>query len=231
MANSLDLIQQLIKDKSSLKQDVYDNTRQKFEIFKKRLHETIQDLENGVGTTDDRLKFNYTEKNDYEVQVQIAGDILIFHMHTNVFQFDKANSLWKSSYLKEDESRGFVGTINVFNFLSDSFKYHRQRDLGYLIARVFVNREDHFMVQGKRQLGFLYNDFLNGVLTPEKIREVVHSALLYTLDFDLYTPPYQSQQQISVGEIMAMSQSLNISTGKRLGFKFSHDSDSDSSQG
>ena len=37
-------------------------------------------------------------------------------------------------------------------------------DLGYLIGRIFINHENHFMVQGKRQLGFLYNDFINQLL-------------------------------------------------------------------
>lgn len=223
MADSLQLIQKLIREKSCLKQDVYDNTLKHFDAFKQRLRTTIETIEHGVGEMDGRLKFGYVEKSDFEVQVQIAGDVLIFYMHTNVFQFDKNNSLWKSSYLKEDENRGYVGTIQVYNFLADSLRYQRPRDLGYLIARIFVNKEDHFLVQGKRQLGFLYNDFINGVLTPEKAQEVINSAFLYTLDFDLYTPPYEAQQQISVGEIMQLSSSLNIATGKRLGFRFSHD--------
>lgn len=223
MADSLQLIQDLIRDKSCLKQDVYENTRAKFELFKESLRKTIDDIEHGVGSTDKRLKFNFIEKSDHEVHVQVAGDVLIFYMHTNVFQFDRENSLWKSSYLKEEESRGFVGTINIYNFLADSLKYQRQRDVGYLIGRLFVNKEDHFLVQGKRQLGFLYNDFINGVLDQAHIEKVVHSALLYTLDFDLFTPPYQQQQEVSVGEIMAISQNLNVATGKRLGFKFNHD--------
>ena len=225
MADSLTLIQNLVRDKSSLKQDVYDNTLKHFEVFKSHLRDTIETIEHGVGSTDKRLKFGYIEKSDFEVHVQIAGDVLVFCMHTNVFQFDKGNSLWKSSYLKEDESRGFVGSIQVYNFLADSLRYQRPRDLGYLIARVFVNKEDHFLVQGKRQLGFLYNDFINGVLTSEKTKEVVHSALLYTLDFDLFTPPYEQQQQVSVGEMLQLSQNLNVATGKRLGFRFSQDQD------
>ena len=44
--------------------------------------------------------------------------------------------------------------INIYNFLSDSFVYDRERDLGYLVARVFLNKEGHFFVQGKKQLGF-----------------------------------------------------------------------------
>ena len=115
--------------------------------------------------------------------------------------------------------------INIYNFLADSFKYHRTQDRGYLIGRIYVNKDGHFLVQGKRQLGFLYNDFINAELNKESLRNVLQSAILYTLDFDLLTPPYQSMQEVSVMEIQALSQHLNIATGKRLGFKFSHDSD------
>ena len=36
------------------------------------------------------------------------------------------------------------------------------------------------MVQGKRQLGFLYNDFMNSELTPEKIKEIVINGKIIT---------------------------------------------------
>jgi hypothetical protein len=43
---------------------------------------------------------------------------------------------------------GYFGVVNVYNFLSDSFRYNRERDLGYLVARIFLNKEGHFFVQG-----------------------------------------------------------------------------------
>jgi hypothetical protein len=92
--------------------------------------------------------------------------------------------------------------------------------MGYLIGRVFVNRERHFMVQGKRQLGYLFNDMINSELTKEKIKEVVHSAILYTLDFDLLVPPYENLQEITLEQIQSISQSHSLATGKRLGFRF-----------
>ncbi|NNE55320.1 MAG: hypothetical protein HKN32_04825 [Flavobacteriales bacterium] len=221
-----ELILKLITEKSVLKQDVYENTLAQFNQLKEVLEQSIEDIKNGLEEKDQRLEFYYKDKGLYEAEVKLAGDILIFHMHTNVFQFDKSHSLWRSSYLKDDENNGYVGVINVYNFLADSFKFGRKHDRGYLIARIFLNRENHFMVQGKRQLGFLYNDFLNSSFTREKMQGIINSAFLYKLDFDLYAPPYQHQQEVSVGEIEALSQNLNIVTGKRLGFRFSFDDDS-----
>lgn len=219
-----DLIFNVVKEKSVLKQDVFSNTKRQFKLLKKKLETLAEDISERVKPLDNRIVVNYSEKGEYEAQLQIAGDILIFHMHTNVFKFDNSNPLWKTSYLT-DESKGYCGVINVYNFLADSFKYHRANDLGYLIGRMFINHEDHFMLQGKRQLGFLYNDFINSVIDEKKMMDVLESVVLYTLDFDLYMPPYENVQQVSVYEMTELSNSMLIKTGKRLGFQFQADSD------
>ncbi|MCB0760833.1 MAG: hypothetical protein KDC12_04860 [Flavobacteriales bacterium] len=225
MTEARELILKLIEEKARVKQDVFFNTKERFAELKDVLDQTMSELQESFGDRDNRITMYYKSKGEYEAEVKIAGDILIFHMHTNVFQFDKSHSLWRSSYLKDDESNGFVGVINIYNFLADSFKFHRQQDIGYLVARVFVNRDNHFLVQGKRQLGFLYNDFIGSELTKEKMIDIVESTILYTLDFDMLTPPYQNMQEVTVEQIQALSDNLNIITGKRLGFRFSSDDD------
>jgi len=140
-------------------------------------------------------------------------------------QFDPSNSLWKTSYLDENANRGFCGIINIYNFLADSFKYNRIHDSGYMIARIFLNAENHFMVQGKRQLGFIYNDFINMTMSKDYMEKVIESAILYTLDFDLYTPPYDRVQEVSVQQINSVADKQHLKTGKRLGFVFHADSD------
>jgi hypothetical protein len=144
-------------------------------------------------------------------------------MHTNVFQLDDSNAVWKSGYVKNNPDNSYVGIINVYNFLADSFKYQRVSDVGYLIARIFVNKENHFFVQGKRQLGFLYNDFINSQFDKNMMSKVVESAILYTLDFDLLAPPYENLQQVTVDEIQSVTTSTNLATGKRMGFRFGLD--------
>lgn len=219
MSETRKSIHKVIAEKSALKQDVFDITKKYFGEFKEVLAAFTEELK--VKFEDDpRLDFHFKDKGDFEAELKVAGDILIFNMHTNIFQFEKTNNLWKSSYLKEDELRGFVGTITVYNFLSDSIKYQRSSDLGYLIARVFINVDSHFFVQGKAKLDFLFKDFLNAVLDREKIKQIIDSIVLYTLNFDLYTPPCRSIQEISVGQIQELSHQLTIATGKRLGFKF-----------
>ncbi len=221
-----ELIMQMLKDKACLKQDIFQNTKESFSQLKEVLYDIIDDIKKSFGESDSRVRLEYDDKGDYEAQITVGGDVLHFYMHTNVFKFESTNSLWRTSYLEEDESRGYVGVINIYNFLADSIRYNRIHDSGYLIARIFINKEDHFLVQGKRQLGFLYNDFTNASLDQAGLRGIVESAIIYTLDFDLFTPPYQDVQEVSVQQIEAVSQHLNIKTGKRLGFKFQSDNDS-----
>ena len=223
MNEARETLYRLVREKAILKQDVYHNTMDVFANLKAVLAETVKDISTNYGGNDSRVEFHYRDRGDFQAEVKIAGDVLVFYMHTNVFQFDKSNNLWKSSYLKEHEENSYVGIINVYNFLSDSFKYQRVSDVGYLIARIFVNKENHFMVQGKRQLGFMYNDFINSVLDKDAMRSIIDSALLYTIDFDLLAPPYENLQQVTVDEIQSVTTSTNLATGKRVGFRFGLD--------
>ncbi len=214
----------LIRDKASLKQDVYTNTLEVFNELKKVLAEVAEDLKSNCNQ-DNRVEFHHRDRGDFQAELKVAGDILIFHMHTNVFQFDKSHSVWHSSYIKENEKNSFVGIINIYNFLADSFKYQRIADQGYLIARIFVNRENHFLVQGKRQLGYQFNDFINSKIDRQSLRAIVDSTILYTLEFDLYTPPYENMQLITIDEIQSVTHSVSTATGKRLGFRFGLEDD------
>ncbi len=218
--NTQETILQLIKEKSVLKQDVNQLTTDTFKELKKALQESIDEIKSKFGNADQRVEFYYKDKGDLQAEIKVAGDVLVFQMHTNVFQFDKTHPLWKSSYFQNDEANSYVGVINIYNFLSDSFKYNREQDLGYLIGRIFINKEKHFMVQGKRQLGFLYQDMINATMDYTALKSIVDSSILYTLSFDLFIPPYETIQQLTVDDIQNMNHGISAATGKRLGFQF-----------
>ena len=224
-ADARDLILGMLRTKSCMKQDVYQNTVALFEVIKELLQEVAQELEAGAKGHDERLTVAFADKGATACELRVAGDVVIFHMHTNVFKLDQSHSLWKTSYLEEDELRGYFGVVNMYNFLSDSFKYNRERDLGYLVARLFLNRDNKFLVQGKRQLGFLYDDLVANDLDRQRIKEVLLSVVLYVLEFDLLAPPYDQVNQVTVSEMNELNANLKISTGKRLGFRFQSDAD------
>ena len=223
---SQELMFNLVKEKSVLKQDVFNNIILNFKVLKQVLKEVCDDLSTRISKVDERVIIEYKETGEFEAKVRVAGDLLIFQMHTNVFKFDRENSLWKTAYLNENDNRGYCGIINIYNFLNDSFKYNRYNDLGYLVGRIFINHENHFMVEGKRQLGFLYNDFVNHILDKDNLKSIIQSAIIYCLDFDLLVPNYDIIKEVSVREINQLIDDSRIKTGKRLGFVFNSNSDS-----
>jgi len=225
MPTAEELIIKTLKEKASLKQDIFKLTGETFELFKKELKLVAESLHEKVTQFDKRIVVEYHATSPFSIQIRTAGDLMIFEMHTNVFLFDSTHKVWSLSYVQEDAERAYCGLISIYNFLSDSLKYKRVNDVGYLIGRLFLNKEGHFLVEGKRQMGFLYNHFSTDVLTPEKVREVIESAILYCLNFDLLTPPYDAVQEATFSQMNENAQVINAATGKRLGFRFHHDED------
>ena len=125
--------------------------------------------------------------------------------------------------VNEDQLRSFCGVINIYNFLSDSLKYNRLNDEGILIGRIFINKDNNFFVEGDKELGFLFRDFANQQINEEILDQIINVCMVYTLNFDLYTPNFQNVRLISVHQISTMSMNQKIKTSKRLGFKFSHE--------
>jgi hypothetical protein len=146
-------------------------------------------------------------------------------MHTNIFLFDHSHNIWNTSYVQDDNTRAYCGLVNIYNFLADSVRYKRVNDVGYLVGRVFMNKEDHFFVEGKRQMGFLYNNFSADHLSSEKIKDVIESSILYCLNFEMLTPPYDSVKEVNYNQLNEFAQTMNSATGKRLGFRFMSDED------
>ncbi len=214
-----------VKTKASLKQEIYRNTLTTFETFKSEAKKLIEDLSQEKELFDRDVLLEYSEKGAFEFQLKIGGDVILFVMHTNVFDFDPSNSLKQTVYVKEEPNRSFCGNINIYNFLADSFKYNRYDDLGYLIGRIFVNKENHFFLEGKRQLNFIHNNFAEDSIEQADIREVISHAILYSMGFDLYAPPYRHVQEISVAQWLQEATGMRIKTAKRLGFKFGTEQD------
>jgi len=100
-----------------------------------------------------------------------------------------------------------------------SYLRNRYEDRGNLIARIMMNHEDHFMVEGKGQLGVLFQDPENTLMNENYMKLIVQLSFAFALQFDLYIPPYEYLEEITIAQVQEISDSLKIQTGKRLGFK------------
>lgn len=209
----------MLREKSVMKQNVYKNTHNNFEVLKEVVKEIAEDLKTEVQKIDKRITVDYRFTSDHEIELKVAGDMLVFYMHSNVFEFDKSHPMFKTGYVKKNELNSYSGIIYVYNFLADSFKYNRLQDLGYLISRLFINRENRFFLEAKLPLSHKYSNFSDEAISSQVLKEIVYDLIAYAISFDLYTPPSETVREISLNEIIERVQSDKLKTGKRLGFK------------
>lgn len=213
----------LLLDKSGLKQDIHEYSHKAFDQLREIVKNEVEVLKQFV--TDKRIRLSFVDKSKSEFQVFIGSDVLVYQIHSNVFRLDDNHPLWETPYLQEEETRGYFGIIHVYNFLAESFIQNRYNDAGYLIGRIFVNKDYHFFTEGKGQLRFLFKDISKGKWRDESIRHIVQVSFSFALEFDLFVPPYDVVQELSVGQMLSISNSSQAATGKRLGFKFKAEDD------
>lgn len=218
-------LKKLVIEKSEFKQNVYNAAKETFEMFRQSTRQTIEQLTQESKSRGSQVRFVFEDRGDFEFEAQFGADVLVFVLHTNVFEFSRNHEVMRSAYIREDSKRSYCGIIQIYNFLADSFTYQRDNDLGYMIGRVFVNYEKHYFIEGKRELGMLYNNFNTSLITSESVQGIVESAFEYTTNFDLLTPPYDEGKVISVGEMRNNFDKKSTVTAKRLGFHFQADSD------
>jgi hypothetical protein len=221
MDEKLDEIKDLLLQKSFTKQLVSKTTHEVFDLFKKELKAIQEYLSPKMLTEAPLVELKYYDKGEFEMHLKFSGDTLVFMMHTNIFDFDNSHVIHKNEYIKEDHMRSFCGLIQVYNFLSDSLKYNREGDQGYLIARLFINKDKHFFVEGKRPLSFLYHNIDCCEISEETVRRIITEAMTFCLNFDLLAPPIDLVSYITVEQKNLMSYSSGVPTAKRLGFQIS----------
>ena len=209
----------LLATKSVAKYKAYDNTMHVFNEIKKELQTLVLDLKSELKVLGEDIPVEYKEVGEYEIEFKVAGDLLLFYMHTNIFEFPKSHSVRQQSYVIEESSRAYCGIISVYNFLADSFKYNRVNDVGYLIGRIFVNMDFNFLVEGKRQMGFIFNNYGVQKMDNKSLKKIIETALKYSIELDLIVPPYQSVSIVSVQEMKNITSSVSLKTGKPLGFR------------
>ena len=209
--------------KANLEQLVYDNTYAVFLELKDVLNEMSSDIDENLEDLDKRIKIEFRDRGKFEAQLQLGADTIIFSMHTNVFKFNREHLIWENSYVRDNNDNAYCGVINIYNFLSDSFKYNRSSDEGYLIGRIFINKEKQYCAEGKRQIGIKHNNFGSAQVDKNALVSIVEMAIAYTLDFDLLVPPYDMVKIVSVDQLNTKIENSKMQTGKRLGYKFNSD--------
>lgn len=209
-----------LKGRAALKQAVYKEVCKTYsellaslKALSVRLKEDLVDLED--------VEVELKELNQFECMLKFGSDVLIFSMHSNVFFVNPAHFIHKMGYVKEDGSRAYCGVIHIHNFLADSIKYNRVNDNGHLVARIFVNKEQHFFAEGRGQFAFLFEDFAGLKLDRPLVDNIVELAINHSVEFDLIAPDYERIQAISLKDKQTLYGNSGYQTDKQLGYQFS----------
>lgn len=217
-------ILETIVSKSTLKQKVFDNTFATFNDLKETLLEMASEMDDQLdGLLDRSVRLEYRDRGKFEAQIQVANDLLIFQMHTDVFEFEPNHVIWQNPYVQTDRDNSYCGVINIYNFLSDSFKFNRNADEGYLIGRIFINREKCYFVEGKQQTSMRPMQFGKAEIDSEALVRILESAIYYALHFDLLLPSYDDNKRVTVDQFNTKLDNSKFVTGKRLGYDFDVD--------
>jgi hypothetical protein len=199
MEDRMDQIVEALKDKASLKQLIYRQSLAVFARMKGIAKDLAEILAEKMGKIDQHVQVEYIEKGEFEFHLKFSGDLLMFSMHSNVQTFGEEHIINKSPYVLEDYHRGYFGSIMVYNFMADSLKYNRLNDPGYLLARMLVNCDGHFYIEGVRQLNFLFPDIAQNLISDELLRIFIESTMVAAINQDLMAPSYQEIQVLPLG--------------------------------
>ncbi|MFI3302430.1 MAG: hypothetical protein SNH35_06815 [Rikenellaceae bacterium] len=214
-------ILETIVSKSSLKQVVFDNTFAAMNLLKETLLELASEMDDELeGKLDRRVRLEYRDRGKFEAQIQVANDMLIFQMRTDVFRFENDHPIWNNEYVSAEPRNGYFGVINIYNFLSDSFKFNRNQDEGYLIGRIFINCDRQFFVEGKGQDSMRSETLGTETLCRSALVAILESAINFALNFDLLIPSFESDKRVKLDQFNSKMDNSKFETGKLLDYEY-----------
>jgi hypothetical protein len=216
----LNYITKLLETKSTAKQKTYKFLLDAFQILKTESKRIITELKKKAHPGDEDVTIGFDEVNGQEFQLKLAGDLLIFVLHTNVVTFPGEHFVMKDPYIAENESNRYFGQIMIYNFMSDSLKFNRLNDPGYLLARLMVNHENRFIIEGEGHLAATFNKISDGPLTKEALNALVKVALAIAIENDLVAPPYPDVKFISLYQ--KLEHTPDLGGGQKIGFRMSY---------
>ena len=106
--NREQLFQTLIA-KSTLKQDIYSNTLGALRMFKRVIEDITKDyvLKAEEIKSHRNVAFENRYRGDFEIELKFGGDILLFLMHTNIFEFSRDHEVMRTPYIRENPERSY----------------------------------------------------------------------------------------------------------------------------
>ena len=217
----LNYITQLLETKSAAKQTTYKHLLEAFSILSKESKRIITELKKKANPNDKDVTIEFSVINEHEFHVKLAGDLLIFVLHTNIVTLADDHIIMQDPYMKQGEVNRYFGQIMIYNFMSDSLKFNRVNDPGYLLARLMINHDNRFFIEGEGQLATLFNKISELPLTLETLNALVKLALAIAIENDLVAMPYPEVKFITLYQ--KLEHTPDLGGGQKIGFRMSYE--------
>lgn len=216
----IERIKFMLENKSTAKQTTYKNILAAYDTLLVEAKNVVDVLSQKAHPSNQDVTLGLTIEHEHEFQVKLAGDLVIFVLGTNIVTFEDNHSIMQEDYIKEKEVNRYFGQIMIYDFMSDSLKYNRTNDPGYLLARILINHENRFFIEGEKQLA-VYNKISNEPITDNDLRDLTRLCLVMAIENDLVASPYQQVKSITLSQ--KLDHALELSGSKKIGFRMSYE--------
>ncbi|MFZ1807633.1 MAG: hypothetical protein WAU36_10445 [Cyclobacteriaceae bacterium] len=216
-------IRTILENKSVAKQITYKNLLAAFSVLANESKRIVDSLSEEEKMDENDVTVDFIEVNEHEFQVKLAGDLLIFVLHTNIVTFEETHAAMQLPYCRENEINRYFGQIMVYNFMSDSIRYNRVNDPGYLVARILINHENRFLVEGEGRLGFLFKQISSKAIEPADLNAIAQHSLTTAIENDLMAPPFPQVRFITLHQ--KLEKTSELGAGQKIGFRMNYENE------
>jgi len=213
-------IKEMLENKSTAKQATYRNICYAFNVLTNEAKRIIEDLKVRInpGDPDVTVEFNVINQNEFDIK--LAGDMLIFVMNSNIVTFEDSHPILDDEYIRQNEVNRYFGQVMIYNFMSDSMRYNRMNDPGYLLARLMINHENRFFIEGERELSE-YNKISGHPINDDTLAYLVKVVLKMAIENDLVAPSFREVKSITLNQ--KKDHTLEMGGAHKIGFRMSYE--------
>jgi hypothetical protein len=216
----VEYIKHMLENKSTAKQTTFRNILDAFDVLSSSSERMVEELQAKAHPSDNDVTVDYVNESPHEFHVKLAGDLVIFVLGTNIVTFDESHAIMKDEYVKQNEVNRYFGQIMIYDFMSDSLKYNRTSDSGYLLARLLVNHENRFFIEGEKQLAE-FNKISERPITDNDLNDLMKTSLVMAIENDLIAMPYQQVKSITLSQ--KLEHTPELTGAKKIGFRMSYE--------
>ena len=218
----IEYLKSRLNSKAKLKQKVWKNSIEFFMGLKTEAAKLVEKLKMA---DEDKNGFPVEIRyiSDFEFHIYCGSDLVVYALQTNIVTFNSKHYLMQNKYTQQGEELRFFGQIMIYDFMADSLRYNRMEDTGYLLGRILVNVENHFMIEGVRSLHYLFEGIEKAESSKENHSLLIKKSLAIAVDSDLLAPDFSQVQFVTLG--VRMKGDKELGHGKKIGFQMNTDDD------